>query len=68
VKKNPYSVLLGKPDGKRPVGRSSCRYEDNIKMNLRERGLGNLLHLFGFFVHGHNVFRKGIRLRNVKIR
>jgi len=27
-----YRVLVGKPEGKRPLGRSRCRWEDNIKM------------------------------------
>jgi hypothetical protein len=29
-----YSVLVGKPEGKRPLG--SCRWEDNIRIDLRE--------------------------------
>jgi hypothetical protein len=35
-----YKVLVGKPEGKRPLGRSRCRWEDGIKMDLREIGLG----------------------------
>jgi hypothetical protein len=31
-----YRVLVGKPDGKRPLGRPSRRWEDNIKLHLRE--------------------------------
>ena len=31
-----YRVLLGKPESKRPLGRPRCRWEDNIKMDLRE--------------------------------
>jgi len=31
-----YSVLVGKPDGKRPLGRPRHRWEDNIKMDLQE--------------------------------
>jgi hypothetical protein len=31
-----YRVLVGRPEGKRPVGRSKRRWEDNIKMDLRE--------------------------------
>jgi hypothetical protein len=31
-----YSVLVGKPQGKRPLGRPRRRWEDNIKMDLRE--------------------------------
>jgi hypothetical protein len=36
---NTYTVLLGKPKGKRPLGRPSHRCEDNIKMDLTETGL-----------------------------
>jgi hypothetical protein len=31
-----YRVLLGKPDGKRPLGRPRHRWDDNIKMDLQE--------------------------------
>jgi hypothetical protein len=31
-----YRVLVGKPEGKRPLGRPRRRWEDNIKMNLQE--------------------------------
>jgi hypothetical protein len=31
-----YRVLVGRPEGKRPLGRSGHRWEDNIKMDLRE--------------------------------
>ena len=31
-------VLVGKPEGKRPLGRPRCRWEDNIKMCLQEEG------------------------------
>jgi hypothetical protein len=37
-KMNAYRVLVGKPEGKRPVGRPRRRRVDNIKMNLREIG------------------------------
>jgi hypothetical protein len=33
-----YSVLVGRPKGKRPLGRHRRRWEDNIKMDLREIG------------------------------
>jgi len=33
-----YRVLVGKPEGKRPLGRPRHRWEDNIKMNLQEVG------------------------------
>jgi hypothetical protein len=32
--RNTYRVLVGKPEGKRPLGRPRCRWEDNIKMHL----------------------------------
>ena len=35
-----YRVLLGKPEGKRPLGRPRRRWEDNIKMDLQEMGFG----------------------------
>jgi len=35
-----YRVLVGKPEGKRPLGRPMCRWEDNIKMDLQEMGWG----------------------------
>ena len=35
-----YRVLVGKPQGKRPLGRPRRRWEDNIKMDLREVGGG----------------------------
>jgi hypothetical protein len=33
-----YGVLVGKLDGKRPFGRSRCRWGDNIKISLQETG------------------------------
>jgi hypothetical protein len=38
--RNVYKVLVGKPEGKRPLGRRRCRWEDGIRMDLREIGLG----------------------------
>ena len=34
-----YRVLVGKPEGRRPLGRPRHRWEDNIRMDLREVGL-----------------------------
>jgi hypothetical protein len=34
-----YTVLVGRPKGKRPLGRPRHRWEDNIKMDLRETGI-----------------------------
>ena len=35
-----HRVLVGKPEGNRPLGRPRCRWEDNIKMDLQEVGGG----------------------------
>jgi hypothetical protein len=42
-----YRVLVWRPEGKRPLGRPRRRWEDNIKMDLREIGIGgaNLIQL-----------------------
>jgi hypothetical protein len=36
AKKNAYRISVGKPDGKRPLRRIRRRWENNIKMDLRE--------------------------------
>jgi hypothetical protein len=41
-KRNVYRILVGKPEGKRPLGRRRRRWENNIKMDLREIGWGGL--------------------------
>jgi len=35
-----YRVLVAKPEGKRPIGRPRCRWEDNIMKDLREVDVG----------------------------
>ena len=35
-----YRVLVGKPEGKRPLGRPKRRWEDNVKVDLQEVGCG----------------------------
>ena len=37
-----YRVLMGKREGKRPLGRPRHRWENNIKMNLKEVGWGGM--------------------------
>jgi hypothetical protein len=34
--RNAYKILVGKPEGKRPLGRHRRRWEDNIRMDLRK--------------------------------
>jgi hypothetical protein len=35
--RNAYRILVGKPEGKRPLGRPTPRWKDNIKMPILER-------------------------------
>jgi hypothetical protein len=37
-----YRVMVGKPEGKRPLGRPRYRWENNIKMDLQEMGCGSM--------------------------
>jgi hypothetical protein len=37
-----YNILVGRPEGRRPLGRPRCGWEDNIKMDLREIGFGDV--------------------------
>jgi hypothetical protein len=41
-KRNAYSILVGKPEGKRPLGRPRRRWEDNIRKDLREIKWGGM--------------------------
>jgi hypothetical protein len=41
-KRNAYRLLVGKPEEKRPLGRSRRRWVDNIKMDLGKIGWGNV--------------------------
>jgi len=38
-----FRALVGKPEGKRPLGRPRHRWEDNIKMDLQEVGSGGMV-------------------------
>jgi hypothetical protein len=41
-KRNAYMILVGNPEGKRPLGRPTRRWIDNVKMDLREIGWGGM--------------------------
>jgi hypothetical protein len=41
-KMNGYRILVGKPEGKRPLGRPKRKWVDNIKMDLRETEWGDM--------------------------
>jgi hypothetical protein len=40
--RNAYRVLMGKPEGKRSLGRPRHRWEDGMRMDLRENGWGSV--------------------------
>jgi hypothetical protein len=42
AKRNTYMILMGKPEGKRPLGRPRRRWVDNTKMDIREIGWGGI--------------------------
>jgi hypothetical protein len=41
-KNNAHRILVGKPEGKNPLGRPRRGWEDSIKMDLRETGWGGI--------------------------
>jgi hypothetical protein len=47
AKRNAFKFLVGKPEGKRPLGRRRRKWKDNIKMDLREKGWGGMSGLIG---------------------
>jgi hypothetical protein len=40
-KKGTYRILVGRPEGRRPLGRPRRTWEDNIKMGVQEEGWGH---------------------------
>jgi hypothetical protein len=42
-KRNAYRILVGKPEEERPLERLRCRWEDNMKIDLREMGWGGVV-------------------------
>jgi hypothetical protein len=41
-KRSAYRILVGKPEGKRPLRRTRCGWKDNIRMDLRKIGWGGM--------------------------
>jgi len=39
-RRDAHRVMVGKPEGRRPIGRPTCIWEDNIKMDRQEMGWG----------------------------
>jgi hypothetical protein len=40
--RNGYRLLVGKPEGKKPLARTRCKWVDNLKLDLREIGWGRM--------------------------
>jgi hypothetical protein len=55
--KNAYNILVGKLEGKRSLGRSRRRWEDNIRIDLREIGWEGIawMHLAQDNEHGNEI-------------
>jgi hypothetical protein len=49
-KRGAYRILVGRPEGKRPLGRFRCRWEDNIKMIFKKWGGGELTGLIWLMI------------------
>jgi hypothetical protein len=64
-RRNVYRVLVGKPEGKRPLGRPRRRWEDGIKMDLREIGCGGVewIHLAQYRDHWRALLNAVMNLR-----
>jgi hypothetical protein len=62
-----YRILVGRPEGKRPLGRPRRRWEDNIKMDLREIGIegSNWIQLVQDRVQGRAFVNTVMNLRVV---
>jgi hypothetical protein len=57
-----YRVLVGSPEGKRPLGRPRRRGEDNIKMDLREIGIDDRYFLTSWVIisFSNNILQYGV--------
>jgi hypothetical protein len=60
-----FKILTGKPTGKRPLGRPRCRWEDNIRKDLKEIGINSTrfisrecFHNFNRYTYRKETFRK----------
>jgi hypothetical protein len=53
--RNVYRDFVGKPVGKRPLGRPRHRWEDNIKADLQEVGCG-VMELYDRSTHSHFLY------------
>jgi hypothetical protein len=60
-----YRVLVGRPEGERPLGRPRRRWEDNIKLDLRVTGIdgANWIRLAQDWVQWQSFFNTVMKLR-----
>jgi hypothetical protein len=60
-----YNILVGRPEGRRPLGRPRRRWEDNIKIYLRETEFGDVdwIHLFKDRVRWRSLVNTVMNLR-----
>ena len=56
-----FKILSGKPTGKRSIGRPRRRWEDNIRMNLKEMGINTRHGLIGLFI---GIIGETMRIRH----
>jgi hypothetical protein len=64
-KRSVYRLLVGKPEGKRPLGRPRRRWVDNIRMDLREVGWGDVTCEFGIEPSGSMKCWETIKWPNI---
>jgi hypothetical protein len=57
-KRNAYRILVGKSEGKKPLGRQRWRWVDNIKMNVREIGWGGMASVLVYLIIETSRFPK----------
>jgi hypothetical protein len=64
-KRNAYRIFVRKPEGKRPIGRPIRKWEDNIKMDLREIGWGGMdwIHLAQVRVQWRSLVNMAMNFR-----
>jgi hypothetical protein len=66
--RNVNTILVGKTEGKRPLGRPRCRWQDNISMAVRDTGRGGVgwMHLAQYSDQGRVLVNTLIILGSIK--
>jgi hypothetical protein len=63
-KRNTYRLLVGKREGKRPLGSPRCRWVDNIRMNLGDVGWGDVDWILSFI---HSLYPPEIHIHRYRV-